>query len=94
MLIVPIGKLCVQVGEIEKPEDVQKLLEGLEEAVKEVVKRSVETALEVEVDKILKRKRHGRSKRIGEEVRGQAYCRKCGSHRVRDFYEMGITGGD
>jgi transposase-like protein len=89
MLIVPIGKLCVQVGEIAKPEDVVELLEGLGEAVKEVVKRSVDTALEVEVDKLLQRKRHGRNKRIGEEVKGQAYCRKCGSHRVRDFWRNG-----
>jgi hypothetical protein len=51
MLIVPIGKLCLQVGEIEKPEDVQKFVEGLDEAIKEVVKRSVDTALDVEVDR-------------------------------------------
>lgn len=89
MLIVPIGKLCLQVGEIEKPEDVQKFVEGLDEAIKEVVKRSVDTALEVEVDNQLKRKRHGRSKRIGESVNGQAYCRKCGSHSVRKFWRNG-----
>jgi len=60
MLIVTIGKLCLQVGEITKSEDVVELVEQLGEAIKEVVKRSVDATLETEVDRILKRKPHGR----------------------------------
>ncbi len=90
MLIVPIGKLTLQeIGAGKREEYLQGLIGELGKGVKEVVKRSIDTILEDEVDKILKRKRHGRSKQIDKELKGQAYCRKCGSRRVRDFWRNG-----
>ena len=90
MIIVPIGKLCLQgIGVGKREGIVNGLIGELEKGVKEVVKRSIDSVLESEVEKILKRKRHGRSKRMDKEMKGQACCRKCGSHMVRDFWRNG-----
>ena len=90
MLIVPIGKLCLQVKDAkEREEYLRGMIGELGEAVKEVVKRSLDTVLEEEVDQLLKRKRHGRSKRLGEGVMGPAYCQRCGSRKVGDFWRNG-----
>jgi putative transposase len=90
MLIVPIGKVRLQAQKASKREEYLKgLIEEIEKGVKEVVKRCIDSVLEAEVDTILKRKRHGRSKKIDKEIKGQAYGRKCGSRKVRDFWRNG-----
>jgi hypothetical protein len=90
MTIVPIGKLVMQEGEAEKREEYMRgLIGGMQEAVKEVVKRCIEVELEEELTRVLKRKAHGRSKRVSQEAQGTAVCRKCGSHQVKKFWRNG-----
>jgi len=90
MLIVPIGKLYLQgIEKVEGEEYLRGLTNELGKVVKEIVKRCIDAALEEEVDKILKRKHHVRSRKIDKEMKGQACCRKCGSRRVRDFWRNG-----
>ena len=55
MIIVPIGKLCLQgIGVGKREGIVNGLIGELEKGVKEVVKRSIDSVLESEVEKILK----------------------------------------
>src|SRR5664279_1469815 len=90
MTIVPIGKLIIQAGEGKNREEyLPGFIRGLEEAVKEVVKRSIEAELEEEVTRALKRKPHGRSKKVGSEEQGVAVCRKCGKAQVSRFWRNG-----
>jgi hypothetical protein len=71
MTIVPIGKLIIQAGEGKNREEyLPGFISGLQEAVKEVVKRSIEAELGEEVTRVLKRKPHGRSKKVGSEEKG------------------------
>lgn len=90
MTIVPIGKLIVQGTETENREAyLQGLIGELHEAVKEVVQRCLEAELEAEVTQALKRKAHGRSKRLDGALKGSAVCRKCGSQQVSHFWRNG-----
>jgi putative transposase len=90
MTIVPIGKLTVQV---EKGKDCEEymhgLIGGIQGAVKEVVRRCIEEELEEEVTEALKRKPHGRSRRIGNEAKGVGICRKCRSQQANRFWRNG-----
>jgi len=61
----------------------------LEEGVKEVVKRSIAAELEEEVLRALKRKPHGRSKKVSQEAEGEAACQRCGNRRVGQFWRNG-----
>lgn len=90
MTIVPIGKLVIQAREGKNREEyLQGFVSGLQEAVKEVVKRSIEVELEEEVTRALKRKPHGRSKKVGSEEQGAAVCQKCGKQQVSRFWRNG-----
>ncbi len=90
MTIVPIGKLMIQAGEGKTREEyLPGFISGLQEAVKEVVKRSIEAELEEEVTRALKRKAHGRSKKVRSEEHGAAVCQKCGKQQVGWFWRNG-----
>ncbi len=90
MTIVPIGKVVLQVkAQDDREEYLCGMMRELKEAVKEVVKRCIEAELEQEVTHALKRKPHGRSKRISSQVKGEGVCRKCGSHQVSHFWRNG-----
>jgi transposase-like protein len=90
MLIVPIGKVRLQVAEAEKREEyVREFNEGLKDAAQEIVKRCLEAELEAEEDRILKRKRHKRRRKEKGEMESKAYCQKCGSHKVSHFQRNG-----
>ena len=90
MTIVPIGKLVIQVGEGKNREEyLHRFVSGLEEAVKEVVKRSIEAELEEEMTRALKRKQHGRSKKVSSAEKGAAICQKCGTQQVSQFWRNG-----
>jgi hypothetical protein len=90
MTIVPIGKLVLQeaAGE-DREEYLRELIREVQEAVKEVVQRCIEAELEREVTQALKRKAHGRSKRVSSELKGAAVCQKCGCQQVRHFWRNG-----
>jgi transposase-like protein len=90
MTIVTIGKLILQVTEREdRDEYLRGLLGEMQAAVREVVRRCIETMLEQEVNQALKRKAHGRSKRVSGALKGRAVCRKCGSQQVNRFWRNG-----
>ena len=90
MLIVPIGKVRLQVTETDKREEyIQGFNEGLKSASQEIVKRCLEAELETERDRILKRNRHKRRRKETEEMESVAYCPKCGSHKVSHFQRNG-----
>ena len=90
MTIVPIGKLVMQVREgADREEYLHRLIGEMKEAVKEVVKRCIEVELEQEVTRALKRKAHGRSKRVSSKLKGSAACRKCGCQQVSHFWRNG-----
>jgi putative transposase len=90
MTIVPIGKIVLQVANAgERGDYMHQLIGGMEEAVKKVVERCIETELEEEITQVLKRKPHGRSKRVKEEEKGNAVCRKCGKRQVNQFWRNG-----
>lgn len=90
MTIVPIGKLILQAGEEKKRDEyLPGFIDELQDAIKEVVKRSIEAELEEEVTCLLKRKAHGRSKKVRPVEPGAAVCRKCGQHQVSQFWRNG-----
>ena len=90
MTIVPIGKLVLQVREgAGRADYLRGLIGELKEAVKEVVQRCIEAELEQEVTRALKRKAHGRSKRVNSAMKGVAVCRKCGCQQVSRFWRNG-----
>lgn len=90
MTIVTIGKLVLQVTESEDREEyLRGLLGEMQAAVREVVGRCIEVMLEQEVSQALKRKAHGRSKRVSGALKGRAVCRKCGSQQVNRFWRNG-----
>ncbi len=90
MTIVPIGKLVLQEDEgQEREEYLNELIEQMQEAVKTVVTRCIEAELEREVTQALKRKAHGRSKKVDINFQGRAKCRKCENQQVSQFWRNG-----
>lgn len=90
MTIVPIGKLVLQeVKGQEREEYLHELVEEMRGAVKTVVTRCIEAELEREVTQALKRKAHGRSKKVDGKLDGPAKCGKCGDQRVSRFWRNG-----
>ena len=90
MTIVPIGKLILQEVEgQEREEYLQELVGELQAAVKTVVTRCIEAELEREVTQALKRKAHGRSKKVDGKLKGQAICQKCKTQQVSQFWRNG-----
>ncbi len=90
MTIVPIGKLVLQVKESEdRAEYLHGLMDEMQVAMQAVAQRCIEAELEQEVTKELKRKAHGRSKRVSSELKGAAVCQKCGCQQVRRFWRNG-----
>lgn len=90
MLIVPVGKLRLQVEERGEEEEYRNgFIEQMKKGVKEVVKRCIEAELEAEETQILERERHRRRKRIKERGESGAYCQRCGSRKVSQFQRNG-----
>lgn len=90
MLIVPVGKLRMQVDESkEKGEYVRGFIEEMKGGVKEVIKRCIEAQLEAEETKILEREHHRRRKRMKARGESEAYCQRCGSRKVNQFQRNG-----
>ena len=90
MLIVPIGKVRLQAAEAETREAFMQLFhEELQGVVQEIIKRCIEAELEAEGDRLLKRKRHKRRRKIKEETKSTAYCQRCGSHKANHFQRNG-----
>ena len=90
MLIVPIGKVRLQVGEEKERGEFMRELNGeMKEIVKEVVKRCIEAELEAEESRILKRKWHKWRRREKGEKESTAYCQRCGCHKASRFQRNG-----
>jgi transposase-like protein len=90
MLIVPVGKVRLQVAEVEKREEyIREFNEGLKSATQDIVKRCLEAELEREGDRILKREWHKKRHKEKEEKESEAYCQKCGGHKVSHFQRNG-----
>jgi hypothetical protein len=92
MLIVPIGKVNIQLGtnqEAEEADYFENLFRELQRNCAVLIGRSVEGILEQELDQLLKRKRHQRRRRAEDRWEGRMKCRRCCSHQVRDFRRNG-----
>lgn len=90
MPIIPLGNQRIQVN-LNSPEEMyfQELFTGLKEMFREILSRSIETILEMEVDKYLVRKRYRRRKKMLEQPTDRMTCNRCGSWDVRRFRRNG-----
>ena len=89
MAIVHVGTLTLQVKDIgTRREFVERLIEEIEEHVREVATRCIEEALEVEVNRLLRRGWYER-RRQKRKRRSRARCRQCGSQDPQHFRRDG-----
>ena len=90
MLIVPIGKVKLQVANKEEGQEfIKGFTEELDKVVQGMVKRCIDEELEVEETQILQRKRHKWRRKGKGERPSTACCQKCGSHQVSHFQRNG-----
>jgi len=89
MAIVHVGTLTLQVKDIgTRREFVERLIEEIEEQVRKVATRCIEEALEVEVNRLLRRGWYER-RRQKRKRRSRARCRQCGSQDPQHFRRDG-----
>lgn len=88
MAIVTIGRLALQVPESGSGEFVSDLVEQMRSMIRQLVGRCLEESLEVEVERLLGRKRYVRRRRARRKESG-VYCSRCRSHQRQDFRRNG-----
>ena len=90
MTIIPIGKQKIQI-DLSEPEETcfQVLYQGLKGMFREILCQSIETILEMEVDRYLTRKRYRRRKKMREQPSDRMSCNRCDSWDARNFRRNG-----
>jgi transposase-like protein len=89
MTIVHVGTLTLQVkSKGTRSEFVERLIDQIEEQVRQVVARCIEEALEAEIDTLMKRGWYERRK-PERRRRSRARCKRCESRDPQDFRRDG-----
>jgi putative transposase len=90
MLIVPIGKVCLQEADSgHNQEFMPSFVEQIQRAILGVIQRCIEEELEAETTGYLYRRPYRRCKKVHPEGGRGAYCQRCGSRDVRRFQRNG-----
>jgi transposase-like protein len=85
---IPNEPIQIDLSESEETY-IQELFEGLKGMFREILCQSIETILEMEVDRYLKRKRYRRRKKMREQPSERMVCNQCGSRDARNFRRNG-----